>query len=218
MRKRKKGTLLQEGTIRRFMKLANMEALQENYFDHYGLEEQEEEEEVEMGAEEELPGGGEEEVELGAEEEVELGGDELGGEEGGDVDVDEAAVKDLVDTIATAIEDKYDIPISVEGGEGGEEELGGEEEVEFGAEEEEEVEMGAPGEGAEVAMGAEEEVGAEEELMELLNAAGIEVVDNEPVVQEVLKRVAKRLIREKMGVAQRRQRPPQQKRPQKRRR
>ena len=108
MRKRKKGTLLQEGTIRRFMKLANMEALQENYFDHYGLEEQEEEEEVEMGA--------------------------------------------------------------------------------------------------------------EEELMELLNAAGIEVVDNEPVVQEVLKRVAKRLIREKMGVAQRRQRPPQRKRPQKRRR
>ena len=81
MRKRKKGTLLQEGTIRRFMKLANMEALQENYFDHYGLEEQEEEEEVEMGGEEELPGGGEEEVELGAEEEVELGGDELGGDE-----------------------------------------------------------------------------------------------------------------------------------------
>ena len=36
--------------------------------------------------------------------------------------------------------------------------------------------------------------------MELLSAAGIEVVDDGPMVQEVVKRVAKRLIKEKMGV------------------
>ena len=203
MRKRKKKTLLNEGTIRRFMKLADMEALQENYFDQYGLQEQpEEEEEVEFGAEEEVGGeelgGGGEEVEFGAEEEVEMGDEELGGEGG---DVDEAAIRDLVDTIATAIEDKYDIPMSVEGGE-----EGGEEEVELGAEEE--VEMGGEELGGEeeVELGAEEEVGGEEELMELLSDAGIEVVDNEPVVQEVLKRVTKRLIREKMGVSPQRRR------------
>ena len=189
---RKKKTLLKETTIRRFMKLANMEPLQENYFDQYGLEEQEEEE-LEMGAEEEVEApmgdelGGEEEIEV--EDEIELGGDEGG-------DVDEAAVKDLVDTIATAIEDKYDIPISVEGGDA---EAGGEEELEMGAEEEIEL----PPEGGEPGMeGGEEEVemGAEEELMELLNDAGIEVIDDGPMVHEVVRRVAKRLIREKMGV------------------
>jgi|ETNvirnome_2_300_1030623.scaffolds.fasta_scaffold00724_1 hypothetical protein len=182
----KKKTLLQENTIRRFMKLANMEALQENYFDHYGLEEQEEEE-MEMEDEVEMGDEGDE-MEFGAEEEVEMGDEELG-DEGGDVD--EAAIRDLVDTIATAIEDKYDIPMSVEGGE---------EEVEMGAEEEE---VGLGGE-EEVEMGGEEEeveMGGEEELMELLDDAGIEIVDNEPIVQEVLKRVAKRLIREKMNVS-----------------
>ena len=198
MRKGKKKTLLEENTIRRFMKLADMEALQETYFDQYGLTEQPEEEEgeeVEFGAEEDL--GGEEEVELGGEEEVEFGGEEEFGGEGGDVD--EAAVRDLVDTIATAIEDKYDIPISVEGGE---------EEVEVGEEEEEEVEVGAEEE-----LGGEEEAefGAEEELMmELLDDAEIEVVDNEPIVREVLKRVTKRLIREKMGASKRQRRPRQQ--------
>ena len=182
---RKKKTLLKETTIRRFMKLANMEPLQENYFDQYGLEEQEEEE-LEMGAEEEVEApmgdelGGEEEIEV--EDEIELGGDEGG-------DVDEAAVKDLVDTIAAAIEDKYDIPISVEGGDA---EAGGEEELEMGAEEEIEL----PPEGGE----EEVEMGAEEELMELLNDAGIEVIDDGPMVHEVVRRVAKRLIREKMGV------------------
>ena len=197
MRKGKKKTLLEENTIRRFMKLADMEALQETYFDQYGLTEQPEEEEgeeVEFGAEEDL--GAEEEVELGGEEEVEFGGEEEFGGEGGDVD--EAAVRDLVDTIATAIEDKYDIPISVEGGE---------EEVEVG-EEEEEVEVGAEEE-----LGGEEEAefGAEEELMmELLDDAEIEVVDNEPIVREVLKRVTKRLIREKMGASKRQRRPRQQ--------
>jgi len=195
MRKRKKKTLLNEGTIRRFMKLADMEALQETYFDQYGIQEQPEEE-AEMGAEEEVELGGEE-VEMGAEEEVEMGDEELGGEGG---DVDETAIRDLVDTIATAIEDKYNIPMSVEGGE-----EGGEEEVELGAEEE--VEMGGEEGGEEeVEFGAEEEVGGEEELMELLSDAGIEVVDNEPVVQEVLKRVTKRLIREKMGVSPQRRR------------
>ena len=206
MRKGKKKTLLEENTIRRFMKLADMEALQETYFDQYGLTEQPEEEEgeeVEFGAEEDL--GGEEEVELGGEEEVEFGGEEEFGGEGGDVD--EAAVRDLVDTIATAIEDKYDIPISVEGGE---------EEVEVG-EEEEEVEVGEEEE--EVEVGAEEELGGEEEaefgaeeelMMELLDDAEIEVVDNEPIVREVLKRVTKRLIREKMGASKRQRRPRQQ--------
>lgn len=184
MRKRKKKALLNEGTIRRFMTLANMEPLQETYFDRYGLEEQEEEEgeeevdmdlDVEMGAE-----GADEDIE--AEEDVETDMDMAA--EGGDVD--EAAVEDLMTTIADAIEDKYGIPMSVEGGE--EEVEVGDEELEVGGDEELEV-------GAE-----EEEVGGEEELMELLGDAGIEVVDDQALVREVMKRVAKRLIKQKMGI------------------
>jgi len=194
---RKKKTLLKETTIRRFMKLANMEPLQETYFDQYGLSEQPEE--LEMGEEEEveeLPPEGMEPGMEGGEEEVEVEDEvELGGVEGGDVD--EAAIKDLVDTIATAIEDKYDIPISVEGGEGG----APEEEVEFEEEEVDELPEEPGMEGGEELGGAEGEMPPpEEELMELLSAAGIEVVDDGPMVQEVVKRVAKRLIKEKMGV------------------
>jgi len=37
--------------------------------------------------------------------------------------------------------------------------------------------------------------------MELLGDAGIEVTDDEPLVREVMKRVAKRLIREKMAAS-----------------
>ena len=42
-----KKTLLNEGTIRRFMKLANVDALTENYFENKVEEEVEEEEEEE---------------------------------------------------------------------------------------------------------------------------------------------------------------------------
>jgi len=151
---RKKKTLLKETTIRRFMKLANMEPLQETYFDQYGLSEQPEE--LEMGEEEEveeLPPEGMEPGMEGGEEEVEVEDEvELGGVEGGDVD--EAAIKDLVDTIATAIEDKYDIPISVEGGEGG----APEEEVEFEEEEVDELPEEPGMEGGEELGGAEGEM------------------------------------------------------------
>tara|TARA_R100000008_G_scaffold82275_1_gene66379 strand:- start:195 stop:776 length:582 start_codon:yes stop_codon:yes gene_type:complete len=186
----KKKTLLNENTIRRFMRLADMEALQENYFGQYGIEEQEEEEaEVELGAEEpagELDMGGEEELDMGGEEELEMGG------EGGDVD--EAAIKDLVDTIATAIEDKYNIPMSVEGGgeePAGELDMGGEEELDMGGEEE--MEMGGEEPAGELEMGGEEE-----ELMEAFEEANINVIDDDALVQEVLRRVTKRLIRQSM--------------------
>ena len=64
-----KKTLLNEGTIRRFMKLANVDALTENYFEN--KVEEEEEEEVEEGMDlGEEDAEGEEEVEIGMDAEM----------------------------------------------------------------------------------------------------------------------------------------------------
>ena len=191
-----KKTLLNEGTIRRFMKLANMGNLAENYLENYDLEEgKEEEEEVEEGM---RFGKEDDEVEegmrdlakdddepamrdLGEEEEMEL---EMGAEEdeaapaeGG---ADEAMVKKLVDAIAGAIEQETGVEVAVEGGDeepemdmdmGGEE--GGEEELEMGAE------LG------------DEEPAMRDDVME----------DDQfdAYIAEVTKRVAKRIIKSKLS-------------------
>ena len=119
-----KKTLLNEGTIRRFMKLANMDSLAESYLDKYDVEEgmrpaKDDDEEVEEGMRpakdddekelDEMRLGKEDDEEepamrdLDEEEEMEMDMDAEEGpaEEGG---ADEAMVKKLVDAIAGAIE------------------------------------------------------------------------------------------------------------------
>ena len=142
--KDKNKTLLNESTIRRFMKLAELNPLTKNFFD----KNVQEEEAVDEGGmaydrDEELPG-----EELPGEElpGEELPGEELPGEEPAEGPVDEADVKDLVDAIADAITQSTGIEVSAssEGEELGEpegelpgEELPGEEPM---LEAEEEVE------------------------------------------------------------------------------
>ena len=108
--KDKNKTLLSESTIRRFMKLAELNPLTKNFFD----KNVQEEEAVDEGGmaydrDEELPG-----EELPGEElpGEELPGEELPGEEPAEGPVDEADVKDLVDAIADAITQSTGIEVS----------------------------------------------------------------------------------------------------------
>jgi len=178
---KKNKNLLQEGTIRRFMKLANIDTLSNTFmegYDAYGIEEEEdpmedpmEEPAMDMG--DEMPA--EEpamDMEMGAEE------PEMAPE------VDEEVVNDIVDTMMTALSDKYpNLDIEVDSSPDVGEEAP---EMDLDAEEPA-VDMGD-----EMEAGDDEEVdlGAEEDALE-----EVEVVDDEAIVQEVYKRVAQRLVK-----------------------
>ena len=219
MAKNNNKPLLNEGTIRRFMKLAELGGLSDNFVGDLYEQEEEEEEELpppppglEAGAEEELP------PEPGMEEEPPL--EEPGAEmepappEGGMGEEElNQFVEDVIAGVAQAAAD-LGVDVDVEGAAGragapGEEELGGE--LELGGEEEmgmgEEPPMGEePGleAGGEEELGGElgDELGGEEEeelppgnrkMYEGEKLA--DVIDDEAIVNEVAKRVAARLIR-----------------------
>jgi hypothetical protein len=206
-----KKTLLNEGTIRRFMKLADMGGLAESYLDRFEVNEGDEEEDEEVKEEgmhaakeddkdvkkEGMYAAKEDEEEpamrnLEEEEEEEMGldldADEMGepmdadaGEAGEAGEADEALVKKIVTAIAGALEGATGVELSVEGGD-------------------EEPDMDP--------MGAPEEEGGEEEL-----EMGAELGDEEPAMRddvmededfdayiaEVTKRVAKRIIKSKLS-------------------
>jgi hypothetical protein len=167
-----KKKLLEEGTVRQFMKLANLKPLAsdfitENYMDE-DLYEQEEEMEDEMlppeaGAEMDMDMASDEEapmdmdMDMGAEEE---------GAEGALAGVSEEAVEALIGVVADALAGATGVEIDVTGAEEGMEDMEGEEGMDF-----------APAVGEE----------GEEELED------IDVVDTDAVMQETYSRVAKRL-------------------------
>jgi len=197
MAKKTKKPLLQEGTIRRMMKLANMEVLGDNFLSEkyapLGEEVTDLEEQDDLEAE-----GGIEDIEAAAIEEpgedieaLDVEAEESPGEIEAEVTVEDADV----DALKTA-RDVLDQVISAAGDEGAEDELDVEEEM--------------PGEEV-------EEIGAEvEDLeapgnreMDLYEAAlaglGVELVDDkaakikskiEEVKQQVYKRVVERLLKE----------------------
>ena len=171
-------SLLNESTIRRFMKLADMDNLAENYIERSTFTEEEEIEEgygMPKSDDEEEPMKMKEEEEMGAEE---MGAEEMDAEEMGPEEMDaapeeggadEELVQRIVSAIASAVEQETGVPVSVEGADEGEEE------VEM-PEEEEEVEM---------EMGGEEP--AMRDMMEEEN------FDN--YIAEVTKRVAARILK-----------------------
>jgi len=134
-------TLLTEGEVRQFMKLASLGGLTETYLSNTTLDERDEEEELEdeLGATED---------ELGAE-------DHLADEEGDELDAmdmdmgGEEENEDLLARVVQAVADELGVEVDVEGA--GEE--GGEEDLEVDAELEEPL-----GGGEELEMDAEEEV------------------------------------------------------------
>jgi len=185
--------LLSERQLRRFAKLACLPAINEwggRKDDEEGtrgpgldyVQEQDEEAEIaELGAEE---GGG-----LPEPDEAELddmAGDELGGEDEELGGADLAAREELAMDVIAAVADVLNIEVDIEGGEG---EAGGEEIEDLGVEDELDVGAGE---------GEEEEVSfdAEEEIMEALR--GIKYIPGKKeVVNEVARRVARRLLKAK---------------------
>ena len=177
-------TLLTESEIRQFMKLANIKPLQEMGYDMPGMRDeeedplQEEEEELEMDAEAPAPPMDAEapmDAELG-DEEMEMDVepmDDMGMEaEGGDK---EDAVMAILDALKDLVGDEVDLDVSV-GDEA--EDLGGEVEAEEGGD----LEM------ADAAPEAE---------MDIEPVPDDEGMGDDEIVQEVARRVAARLLREK---------------------
>jgi hypothetical protein len=183
-----KKTLLKEGTIRRFMKLAEMEPLAGNFINEMFAEEaavyQDDEGDVpvedDFAAEEEIgdvPAEGEEEldVELDMEEEpVEDEEDLGGGEEAGELsltDEEAEAFLKVADKVRAAMD------AAPEGEELEAPDMGAEEELDMGGEE-------------------EFDVGGEEELDMEPPAEEVDA-EEEELVQEIARRVAKRLLTKK---------------------
>ena len=196
MAKKTKKPLLQEGTIRRMMKLANMEVLGDNFLSEkyapFG------EKEADLEEQDDLEAGGIEDIEAGAIEEpgedieaLDVEAEESPGEIEAEVTVEDADVdalktaRDVLDQVISAAdgadaEDELDV----------EEEMPGEEVEEIGAEVED---LEAPG-------------NREMDLYEAaLAGLGVELVDDkaakikskiEEVKQQVYKRVVERLLKE----------------------
>ena len=202
-----KKTLLNEGTIRRFMTLANMDNLAESYLDRFEVNEGEEEEEEvkeegmyaakeddnkkhgeDVKEEGMYPAKEDEEPamkDLDEEEEVELDldadeGGEAAAEEGG---ADEDMVKELVTAIADAVQKVSGIAVDVEGGEG-----------------EPEMDLDAPEEegGEELDLDMDAELGGDEEPAKY-DAPVMEDEEFDAYIAEVTRRVAKRIIKKKIS-------------------
>ncbi len=182
--------LLNESTIRKFMKLANMEPLAETFVSTH-LQTEEEEVELEEGTDtEEVEEGmvdamGKDDMddepmgdEMPMDDEEPM--DDLGGEEemGGDAEV--SLDEEEVAALKAALEAAQSVMDKLAGG------LGGDEEEMPMDDEEPMDDMGEPE--------MEEPMGDEEEMMEDEDL-GIDLVDENELVSEVLKKVVNRLAK-----------------------
>ena len=194
-----KKTLLEESTVRKFMKFANIGHLAESYLDEAGMYEEEEDEMLppEAGMEDEMDM--EPEMDMDMEPEAEMPAEEEGAMGMGEKE------QMLADVVA-AVAETLGVEAAIEGAEAAPE---GEEEAmddfapavadeEPAAEEEEVMEMAHPeGEMEEGAYMEEDEHmeegmhGKKEEEEEVVE--GVEVMDEDTIVQETVKRVTARL-------------------------
>ena len=176
-----KKKLLEENTVRKFMKFANIGHLAESYLDEAGMYEDEEEIEV---AGDELPPEAGMEGEMGMEDEMLPPEDEMPAEEGA---MDMGEKEQMLADVVAAVAETLGVEAAVEGAEGA-----GEEEMDFApavadeepAEEEEVMEM---------AHEMEEDAHMEEGMHDKEVVEEVEVIDEESVVAETVKRVTARL-------------------------
>ena len=179
--------LLKEGTVRKFMKLANIGALSDSFVNEMGYEYKRDEEDLEeaiggdLPEDEELEDSGPPTDELALDDEVPEA-PEAGPE-------DEALLKRVVQAVA----DELGVEVEVEG----EAEPDGLElEPEVGEADEELAPVGDDNDGM---LDDEEDLMAEA-IEVLLNQAGIEIVDDKKITEDLVKkvsgRVARRLLKE----------------------
>tara|TARA_R110000824_G_scaffold245592_3_gene434636 strand:- start:262 stop:819 length:558 start_codon:yes stop_codon:yes gene_type:complete len=164
-----KKTLLSEGRIRKFMKLAAIGPLAENF-----LAEEEEivTEEEELVTEEEVLDAEEEVLDAEMPPDMDMDADDMGGEEPDAEEAIKAALEQLIDAIKAAPE----MDIAVDGSEDDSMEASMDDDLPMEDDPMEDDPM-------------------EEALYEALNKS-VRVVDTQAVVKEVSRRVAKRLIKE----------------------
>ena len=172
--------LLEEGTVRQFMKYADIPpTYTENFLDTVEEDEFEDEEpEMDMGAEPEM--------DMGAEPEMDMAPQE---------DVDPELVQRIVTAVATAIEQETGVEVDVAGEEAPEGDLDMGPPPEPGMEEEPEVEM-AEGHGKYNREDEKELDETEEEKAEDKPVEESEEFDYNSMVAEVARRVALRLVKE----------------------
>jgi len=194
-----KKRLLNEDVTRRFMKLANLGPLSENFVSEteVDLEEaysEEEEPEMDAGAEPEMDMDAEPEMDMDAEPEMDMGAEGVPG------DLDASA---LIDAVAQATLDALktqglvsdETTVAVDGEGSAEEAPLPEPEMDMDAEPE--MDMGAE---PEMGMGAEPEMDDEEELaedtraLEELDKADVSLEEDDAFTNEVTRRVAERIL------------------------
>ena len=172
----KKEKLLSEATIRRFQALANLDVMGEGGMIGYARDDELEDEEAALPGEEapvdDMEAPVDDEV-PGEEEDLEMGGEEdLGGLSPEAQAIADAIADPVVDAIASAISDSPDIDVQVS-------DIEGEEEPGL-----EEPGLEGPPPEAEVPEEDEDELALE----------SVEVVDDDELVAEIARRVAKRLL------------------------
>jgi hypothetical protein len=167
-----KKKLLEEGTVRQFMKLANLKPLASDFITekYAAYDDINEQEEDELEGEDEMP------MDMGAEDEMPM--DDMGmapeeeGAAGVLADIPEEAVEALIDVVAGALEAATGVEIEVTGAEEGmEDEL-------------------PPEAGEEMDFAPAAEIEGEEEEMALQE---IDMIDEDAVMKETYRRVTKRL-------------------------
>ena len=179
-----KKKLLEEGTVRQFMKLANLKPLAsdfitENYMDEDTVYEQEEEMEDEMlppeaGMEDEM------DMDMASDEEAPMDMDMEAEGESALAGVSEEVVEELIGVVANALASATGVEIDVTGGEEGMEGMEGEEGMDMAPEDEEGMDFAPAVDGEE---GEDEEVALE----------GIDMVDEDAIMKETYRRVTRRL-------------------------
>jgi hypothetical protein len=172
------------------MKLANLKPLTSNFINETYMDEDLYEAEHEGAEDEMLPPEAGAEMDMMADEEAPMDMDAEEGAEGALAGVSEEAVEELISVVADALASATGVDIDVTGGEEG---MEGEEDME-GEDDMDDMDF-APAE--EAPEGEEEEVMEmahpmeEDEYMEGMK--GMSVVDEDAVMQETYRRVAKRL-------------------------
>jgi hypothetical protein len=185
---KKKKTILEEGTIRRFMRLANLNPLSENYFGEEEIHEEEEDEELAVDAVDAVDDAEAEEPDA---EPMDMDAEEAPAEEPA---VPLEVATDIVAKVGDALGDALNIPVEVTSGaaeEADPEGVGAELELdaELPAPEMEEPDEDAPAAPYEEAVESEEEVVSEDE--------GPQTITNEELVSYISQRVAQRLAEKK---------------------
>ena len=181
-----KKTLLEEGTVRQFMKLANLKPLTSNFINETYMDEDLYEAEHEGAEDEMLPPEAGAEMDMMADEEAPMDMDAEEGAEDALAGVSEEAVEQLISVVADALAGATGVEIDVTGGEEGmegEDDMG---DMDFAPAEE--APEGEEGEGEVMEMAHPME---EDEYMEGMK--GMSMVDEDEVMQETYRRVAKRL-------------------------